>query len=107
MGDRELLKITTSFTKGILGKDEPTGKCFMVCSALQGYLSICDLKTILVEGEIKVKKYTYNHFWLLLPDGRILDPTASQFNVLNGVDMPKTYLGEKPEYYKLVKNKKK
>ena len=107
MSDKELLKITSSFTKGVMGTREPTGMCFMVCSSLQGYLSICDLDVDLVEGEIKVGKDVYNHFWLRLPDGRILDPTASQFNVLNGVEMPKIYLGDKPEWYKLVKNKKK
>lgn len=107
MGDKEILKITNSFTKGMLGKDKPTGKCFMVASALQGYLSICDLETHLIEGEIKSGKDIYNHFWLLLADGRILDPTASQFKTPEGEDMPKTYLGEKPEWYKTPKKKKK
>ena len=45
------------------------------------------------------KNTTCEHFYLLLPDGRILDPTASQFIAPDGSDMPEIYLGAKPEWY--------
>ena len=50
--DKELIKITTQFTKGILGKRKSEGMCFAVCAPLQGYLSICKIETELIEGEI-------------------------------------------------------
>ena len=52
-----------------------------------------------------IGKDIFNHYWLKLPDGRILDPTASQFKTPEGEEMPKMYLGEKPKWYKLKKNK--
>ena len=103
MGDKELIRVATSFTKGVLGKKEPTGMCYAVSCSLQGYLSLCDLETELIEGDIKIGKDIFNHYWLKLPDGRILDPTASQFKTPEGEEMPKMYLGEKPKWYKLKK----
>ena len=64
---------------------------------------MCGIEATLSEGEIELgghnKGITINHFWLTLKDGRIIDPTASQFNGMGREDMPKVYLGEKPEWY--------
>jgi hypothetical protein len=103
MTDKELIKITGQFTKGLLGKRKSNGMCFAVSAPLQGYLSACGLETELIEGEIKIGKDIHNHCWLKLPDGRILDPTANQFKTPDGKDMPITYLGKKPKWYKLIK----
>jgi hypothetical protein len=63
--------------------------CFAVSAALQGYLSSCGVETELVEADFG---HT-NHFWLRLPDGRILDPTADQFG------LSPVYLGKLPTKY--------
>lgn len=104
MTDKQIIKTTAEFTKGIIGKQESKNQCYKVCWALQGYLSICGLETELIVGEIYIKKDIYEHMWLKLSDGRILDPTADQFNSHNiHPAMPKTFLGQKPEWYKIVK----
>lgn len=75
--------------------------CFATSAPLQGYLSMLDIETELIEGEIKIEKNIYHHVWLRLPDGRILDPTADQFDCPNGSAMPKVYLGIKPNWYEV------
>jgi len=52
----------------------------------------------LVEGEILYYKRNLQHFWIELSDGRIVDPTADQFND-EGYEMPQIYLGIKPRRY--------
>lgn len=99
MKDKELLRITTQFTKGILGKRESKGMCFAVCSPLQSYLSMCGVQVDLCEGWVRTDAIDYEHYWLRISDGRILDPTADQFNSLKIPAMPQVYLGEKPEHY--------
>lgn len=103
MTDKELLKVVTGFRKGILGKRSPLKMCFAICSPLHGYLSACKFETTLTEGEIKLashnKGITIGHFWLTLKDGRIIDPTASQFNGMGYEDMPIVFFGKKPKYY--------
>ena len=101
MTDTQILKIATSFTKGILNKNDPKAMCFKVVYPLLSYLYLYGLYTDLIEGEIETENEIWNHFWLELPDGRILDPTASQFKTPDGEEMPKIYLGEKPEWYSI------
>lgn len=38
---------------------------------------------------------TWDHIWLELSDGRVLDPTADQFPL----SLPPVYLGEQPMQY--------
>ena len=77
MTDRQLLKATRQFRDGILEGRSSDRMCFMVCFALQGFLSACGLETLLIEAEFR----DTNHVWLQLPDGRVLDPTADQFGL--------------------------
>jgi len=102
MTDKQILKIATQFTKGILQKRDSKLMCFMVTAPLQGFLSLCGVETELIEGEIESAKEICNHFWLELSDKRILDPTANQLKTPDGEEMPKIYLGEKPEWYNLI-----
>lgn len=89
-----LHKIVTAFRRGILEKRESVGMCFVVCSPLAGYLSVCGIKTELE----KVNFPHANHCWLRLPDGRIIDPTADQFSC-DEQTLPKVYIGPVPELY--------
>lgn len=100
MTDKQLIKTTKEFTKGLLGKRQDKGMCYAVCAPLQSYLSFIGCETQMCEGEIQQDEGLWNHFWLQLSDGRILDPTASQFIAPDGTKLPDIYLGEKPEWYK-------
>jgi hypothetical protein len=101
---KTLKRISSEFRKGLIGDKSPTMMCFAVSSALGSYLHICGFNSILTEGKIFIvtsgEVHEYQHFWLTLPDGNILDATADQFNNLNGHTMPPVYVGIKPEWYK-------
>ena len=92
---KELLRIVTDFREGILGDWISNRKCFIVCLPLAGFLPLCGYEAELTEGQIN----GYQHFWLTLPDGQIIDPTADQFTRPDGTDMPVVYIGEKPDWY--------
>lgn len=102
MTDKKLLQIARDFSGGILDNGETKSMCYVVTTPLQGYLSMCGIETRLIEGEISTTEGLWNHFWLELSDGRILDPTASQFITPKGEKMPKIYLGERPGWYKIA-----
>lgn len=91
MDDKELIKAVKGFVKGILCGAPTTDKCFMVCAPLQAYLSACGIESTLTEGELNG---IFHHFWITLADGRIIDPTANQFGLLN------IYVRKQPSYYR-------
>ena len=107
--DKELLKIVKAFRKGILGKaNDPSAMCAAVSLPLQGFLSFAyGIECKVCYGDIDdVSIGLWVHTWLQLPDGRILDATASQFATPAGEPIPEIYLGEKPKWYKIVKHPK-
>ena len=67
----------------------------MSCYALVGYLHFAGYDCSLVQGAIG----DWEHFWIQLPSGSIIDPTADQFKQPDGNPMPKVYHGEKPNWY--------
>jgi hypothetical protein len=98
-----LYRTVFSFRKGIIGKRSSDLMCFAVCAPLQGYLGMLGYETKLVKGEIDVSAdYVIGHYWLALPDGRIIDPTADQFESPTGEKMPEVYIGERPEWYRVT-----
>ncbi len=102
MSDKELLKIVTEFTKGIIGNGSSENKCFMVCSPLHTYLNMFGGNVQMVSGSLNINGRIQQHNWLKLKDGRIIDPTADQFNAALKKEMPRIYFGKKPSYYKTV-----
>jgi hypothetical protein len=91
MTDEEIIKAVKGFVKGLLKERPTTDMCYMVCSPLASYLSACGTECTLTEGELNG---LYHHFWITLADGRIIDPTADQFGLLN------IYVRKPPSYYK-------
>lgn len=88
--DRQLKYFATEFRRGILAGKPSDLMCFAICAPLQSLLKAThNLDLELVEGRVS----NCDHFWLKLPDGRVLDPTADQFNDLGFPRMPKVYLG--------------
>lgn len=63
--------------------------CFAVCGPLHGLLALYGVEATIEDGEFG----DWNHFWLRLPDGRVLDPTADQFNDQLEHPLPPVYLG--------------
>lgn len=103
MNDKQILSFTKSFRSGILSGKPPHKMCYAICAPLSTLLRMSGIENELIEGEIKISKNeTWGHYWLKLKDGRILDPTASQFN--NGTTrlLPPIYLGSKPNFYKIL-----
>jgi hypothetical protein len=107
MTDKELIKFVTSFRKGVLGNRRPLKMCFAVCSPLSTLLRLSGVKNELTEGEGRLtghnKGVVIGHFWITLSDGRIIDPTISQFNGWGREDMPHVYFGKKPTWLRKIK----
>jgi hypothetical protein len=68
----------------------------MVSSPLRAYLE--DRRRGVSSSSAAPRTGSY-HVWLELPDGTIIDATASQFRRPNGRAMPLVYVGERPEWY--------
>lgn len=94
MTDRELIAFTREFRDGILDGGLPTMMCFAVCVPLVTLLNMSGVSAEMVETDLG----WVNHFWLRLGDGRSLDPTADQFNYLDGAKFPPVYLGQPTKY---------
>lgn len=107
ISDKRLLQICGQFRKGVLGNGRSNGKCFMINAPLSTYLRFIKVDNKLIEGFVTVLDRITNHYWILLSDGRIIDAAADQFNDARKKEMPKVYLGERPDWYMLRKNKNK
>lgn len=89
MTDAELIEFATEFREGLLDGHPSNWMCFAVCAPLLSLLRLHGVDAELVEGDLGV----CNHVWLRLPDGRVLDPTADQFNAHQIEQLPPVYLG--------------
>lgn len=94
--DTEIIKIAKGFTKGILNGKNTVDMCYMVCSPLVSYLSACGIECALTEGEINHCENKLHHFWITLSNGKIIDPTADQFGLLN------IWVRKQPSNYKTI-----
>lgn len=94
MTDAKLIKFVTGFRRGIVGRGKSDYMCFAVCAPLVTLLNMNGVQGALREGSIKFDDIgSINHFWIELADGRVIDPTADQFNRHFGKSLPKVYLG--------------
>ncbi len=94
---KELLHEVTEFRSGLLDGREPGNMCFAVSAALEGYLNFVGYPCEMVSGEVSGDE----HFWIVLPDGTIIDATANQFSQPDGKPMPEVYIGNLPEWYQI------
>lgn len=92
---QEIKRIATGFRKGMIGSKTSKKMCFAISCALAGYLNFSGYKCKVVEGKIG----DWNHFWIALLNGQILDVTSDQFPRPDGTNMPTIYIGEKPKWY--------
>jgi hypothetical protein len=90
MEDKELITFATDFREGILSGKSSALMCGAVSWPLASLLRVNGVKCDTVESDLGF----INHFWIKMPDGRALDPTADQFNTMFDLDLPPVYLGE-------------
>lgn len=93
MNDKQLIRFAKSFRTGIIGRKAGDYACFMVCAPLAPLLRHSGVKAEMRDGWIALDVGSINHYWIELADGRVLDPTAEQFNKRLGLDLPRVYLG--------------
>lgn len=98
MNDKEILKFVKSFRKGILGGREPNDMCYLVCAPLSNLLQLMGVKCELWKCEVSQEEGIFVHFAILY-NGKIIDPTASQFKDINGKKYPDVYFGDVPSNY--------
>lgn len=97
--DRELIRIARSARERITLGGPSSGYCAVVCVPLATYLTRRGLPAEEVVGAVG----EWQHSWIALGDGRILDPTADQFNRHDGASrMPPIYLGARPAHYERI-----
>ncbi len=103
MTDKQLHRIVLEFTTGLLkkAKCDHAGNCHMMCQILKPYLSgIFGVETLIVNCKVKQGRKKVNHYYLLrIRDGSVIDATASQFKKPDGEQMPKVFIGGKPDWY--------
>ena len=109
MSDEELAKeyireVAKDFGDEIIngiGGGSSARMCDAVCLPLQGYLSAIEgIETKAVHGDFKLPSgQTLEHWWLVLPDGEILDPTADQLEAHGYPRLPRVYVGKRPSFY--------
>lgn len=98
MTDEELIEVATEFRLGMIGEGSSEGCCFMVSAPLAGMLrAIYGVPCDLVESDHKdMDTACYQHVWIKLADGRVLDPTFDQFCSEDPVPV---YLGAPTEFH--------
>ena len=90
MTDAELIEFATEFREGILDGGPSWMMCAAVAWPLAGLLRFYGMEVETEQGETE----ECNHVWIRLPDGRVLDPTADQFNLFERYgELPAVYLG--------------
>lgn len=95
MTDKQLVKFARDFRAGMLEKKSSYMWCYAVSAPLVSLLEIsgvvCKLEKAFVDK--------WEHWFIRLSDGRILDATADQFKNSDGENMPPVFLGHKPSWY--------
>ena len=77
MNKRQIKAACTGMTEGFIAKHESSvGWCAKVSWAVQGYLSFLGVKTTVYESFVG----DWNHVYLMMDDGTVIDCTADQFN---------------------------
>lgn len=90
MNDKELVEYVKEFRDGILDGRSSTGMCRAVCWPLD---TLLNMMGVVCHG-LEYDTDEMEHCYLVLADGRVLDPTADQFD-----GYPPVYLGEPREIH--------
>lgn len=104
MKDDDLKQFCREFRHELLQGGSSRGACAMVCVPLAGLLEFMGItKCEVIESDLSQFEngWMMNHVWLQLPDGRVLDPTADQFNGpgMGHDGLPDIYLGPPLDFH--------
>jgi hypothetical protein len=89
MTDQEVCLYATDFRRAILGDAPSDRMCAAISAPMCSALGVLEVPVELVKSDFGA----FNHVFLDLLDGRLLDPTADQFNWLNVCAFPAIYVG--------------
>ncbi len=89
MTDADLLQYASEFRAAIIGDRDSSRMCAAICGPLAATFTVKGRRTLLMESELG----TCNHVFIQVEDGRVLDPTADQFNRQGEPGFPRVYLG--------------
>ena len=89
MTDEELTRYATHFRNAILRGGPSAWMCAAISAPLCAALATFGVQSRLLESDLG----DCNHVFLQLTDGRVLDPTADQFNWCSPAPLPPVYLG--------------
>jgi hypothetical protein len=95
MTDAQILKFATAFREGILDGRPSFLMCAAISRPLASLLRLHGLDCEVAEGE----NGAGGHTWIKLADGRVLDPSADQYNFPCFKQYPLVYLGEPTELH--------
>jgi hypothetical protein len=90
-----LRRIARTVRRRVLPHGRSRSACLLVSSELLTSLRRRSIGCRLVRGGVGG---TF-HYWIRLPDGRIVDATADQLRNPKGGRMPDVFVGEKPMWY--------
>ncbi len=94
--DVEVLQYATQFRHAIIGDGDSTQMCAAISGPLASAFAIKGIPALVMESDLGI----CNHVFLRLADGRILDPTADQFNWCSSQSLPGVYLGPETAIHK-------
>lgn len=93
MTDEKIIEAAREFREGLLDGGSPNAMCFAVSAPLAGLLEWWGVPARIEEYDTA----DFNHVFIVLGDGRVLDATGDQFNGLDWLaglpPMPPIYLG--------------
>lgn len=89
MLDSDLLQFAMDFRAAIIGDKDSAWMCAAISGPLCAALEVKGVSCQLMESDLG----ECNHVFIQLQDGRILDPTADQFNWCSANPLPGVYLG--------------
>jgi hypothetical protein len=95
MTDAQLVAFAAQFRDGLLDGQSSYLMCAAVSLPLAALLRLHGVDCATEEGE----NGAGGHTWIRLGDGRILDPTADQYNYPFFKQYPKIYLGPPTELH--------
>lgn len=94
--DQQIMRIARATRDRITLGGRSSGYCAVVCVPLAVYLTSRGVSAVDIHGAVG----EWQHTWIALENGRILDPTADQFNSKQyAARMPQIYLGPIPPHY--------
>lgn len=89
MTDTEILQYASEFRFAVIGDRNSARMCAAISAPLCAALVVLGVPSLVMESNL----CDCNHVFIQLQDGRVLDPTADQFNWCSSSHLPGVYLG--------------